>query len=281
MPTPEITRIDLPDGTRTYEIPELDGKKFPSVTTITGQVDKSRSLTPWASRITAQFLKEKFLKVKTDKELLAIMENNRIWQDARKYADMIKKREGDKGTRVHEFAAKVFRILKEGKGDIDVDVDPDIEKPCMALMEWIEGNDVIPVALESKVWSENFRGYAGTLDAALLVNGRLGIWDFKTGKGVYDEHKLQVAAYFSAFRDMFQDLNVEEMGILRLDKETGFPDPHRYSPDEAEDYLAEFGLYCMIWHTKKDRELRERTARAEAKKKLPKIPRKLPKEDPF
>lgn len=52
-------------------------------------------------------------------------------------------------------------------------------------------------ASEAAVFSRKY-GYAGTLDGIVTIGGRTYIIDAKTGKGVYPEYALQLAAYANA-----------------------------------------------------------------------------------
>ena len=59
----------------------------------------------------------------------------------------------------------------------------------------------MPIASEKLVFSRE-HGYAGTADLIGTLNGRLALLDIKTGRGVYPEYKLQLAAYAVAWGEM-------------------------------------------------------------------------------
>jgi hypothetical protein len=69
--------------------------------------------------------------------------------------------------------------------------------------------------------------YAGTLDVVGEVDGQLAVVDWKTSKAVYDEMRLQAAAYAQAWAEMY-DLRVPDRWVIRLDKETGEFEPIRF-----------------------------------------------------
>lgn len=54
-----------------------------------------------------------------------------------------------------------------------------------------------PVHTECNLYSDK-HGYAGTTDLIATMGGDMWLLDYKTGKGVYDEAKLQLAAYQAA-----------------------------------------------------------------------------------
>jgi hypothetical protein len=59
----------------------------------------------------------------------------------------------------------------------------------------------VPIASEKLVYSSD-HGYAGTADLVGTLNGQLALLDIKTGRGVYPEYKLQLAAYAVAWGEM-------------------------------------------------------------------------------
>jgi predicted RecB family nuclease len=58
-----------------------------------------------------------------------------------------------------------------------------------------------PLWIEQVVWSDRHR-YAGTVDLVARVEGRLTVVDYKSGKRVYQEAHLQLAAYAAALAEM-------------------------------------------------------------------------------
>jgi hypothetical protein len=113
-------------------------------------------------------------------------------------------------------------------------------------VEWLESE--APVVDEGE-------GYAGTLDAIAIIKSLSDVpfvIDFKSAKSIYSEYWMQVAAYEQARRKMEgeYEFTVERddeepytirrkyakagqmnVGILRLDKETGMPEFEAYTRD--------------------------------------------------
>ena len=56
------------------------------------------------------------------------------------------------------------------------------------------------IAAECQVVSEIHR-YGGTLDLVATIDGVPSLLDFKTGRGVYPEHRIQLAAYGQAWNE--------------------------------------------------------------------------------
>lgn len=289
MTDPEIKVIEQ-DGERIYtEIPDHLKDLFPSTTTITGQLDKSTPLMYWAAGLSFDYIKDLILEpLKSAVDQKNEHEIDRIlgqfydmpigyhYKQAKSYHRKKSKEAKDIGSYVHEAAEAIFRAMIEDS-PIDIPVDVDIEKPVQALLAWIGENDVKPVLVERKVWAilpgGNQWGYAGRLDLVAYVNGILTTIDHKSAKGIYADAPLQIAAYDYALNDMFDKSIIDipaptdQVAILRLDKETGFPEFHPYTKDQAMDYFKCFGFLCCYWHADRQRKENERARKKEVKEK--------------
>ena len=69
----------------------------------------------------------------------------------------------------------------------------------MAWEDWWNGAGLTPVRIEQPIWDPHV-GFAGTID--LLAEGPDGLelLDWKSSKGIYESHHMQVAAYGHAAR---------------------------------------------------------------------------------
>lgn len=91
----------------------------------------------------------------------------------------------------------------------------------MAWKAWWAGARLVPVRIEQPVWTDR---YAGTVDLiARAEDGALEVWDWKSGKGIYESYHLQVAAYAAA-ASRFAGEPVLIGGIVRVPKVVGDPD---------------------------------------------------------
>lgn len=291
----ELKRIET-DDIREYETPK---GIFPSSTTVLRLMAK-QALIAWASKVSAEYAQDYMLRLIADlkegeksfDEIIATLDSldlNQFVKDAKSEHKRKSQEAMDIGKRVHEVAETIFKnMITHPHDERTLDVDEDIFEACAALVTWIRDNDVKPVSVENRVWSASFGGYAGTLDLVALVNKKLLTIDLKSARNIYDDHPLQVASYDHAWEERNKGNETDGMAILRLDKEEGFPEFHLYTKEQCYNFLLEFGYWCNIWHMRKNRnELIkeankiEREKRKEAKKMLPKIPKKFPKEDPF
>lgn len=182
------------------------------------------------------------------------------------------------GKKTHEFARQLFWFMKDNPGKpIEMEVDEDIMEPAGALVKWIQKNEVKPIAMEERIWSADFGGYAGTFDLVAIVNSQLRIIDIKTSKAIYPEYPLQAAAYAHAYSEKNPGAILDGIAILRLDKEDGYFELAEYGPEETADYLEEFGLLCQIWHINYDRKERQEEKNTEEKARIKKLKADIPK----
>ena len=79
--------------------------------------------------------------------------------------------------------------------------DIDKAETCfLGYLDWKKAHHLETIAIEVPLVSEVYR-YGGTLDWVGKINGQLAIMDYKTGTGVYDEAKIQAAAYQQLWRE--------------------------------------------------------------------------------
>jgi len=68
------------------------------------------------------------------------------------------------------------------------------ENSFLSYLEWEKGHKIEVIFAEEPLVSEKYR-YGGTPDLFCNLDGIPTLVDYKTGKDIYDEHYLQVAAY--------------------------------------------------------------------------------------
>lgn len=109
---------------------------------------------------------------------------------------------GGRGTDIHKIAESFFQ---KGKIPSPKDVPEEYHGYVKALAGWwriwstVHGAEIF--CAEETVYSLTHR-YAGTLDLILKMGDSYSIIDFKTSKGIYESHLLQVAAYQEAACEM-------------------------------------------------------------------------------
>ena len=194
--------------------------KYPSVTTIIADcTDKSSALTQWSANQVTEWIRQNSPKVGliygvTDEALdIARFEYKNVSQQAL-----------DVGTAVHH-AIEFF--LKTGKEPV-IEHDQAVAG-YLAFLEWFDKNECKTLATEQSVFGNC---WAGTLDWKGYIKGKLYVVDWKTSKAIYTDYRYQIAAYRST------DAEVEGCGILRLDKETGYPEWKDFSKTYKKDLFV-------------------------------------------
>jgi len=173
-----------------YRYYTIDGKKFPSVTSILNVLNKPQ-LVNWAVRLTRDYIKQELFAFRRADSLTDLDLGNLLAKSAAEH-DRVRNAAADHGIVVHSSIASYI-----GNTSNVAQNDPVI----IAFRKWQEGAHFLPVASERLV-SSHEHGYAGTADLIGTLNGRLALLDIKTGRGVYPEYKLQLAAYAVALGEM-------------------------------------------------------------------------------
>jgi len=161
--------------------------------------------------------------------------------------DKIRDEAADIGTLTHKMVEDHIKGLTT---NTFMNSQSDIEKASVgynAFLMWEEANS--PTYLESEVkLVSNLYNYGGTIDLVVELNGKKGILDIKTSKGIYPDHILQLAAY----RNMYAEVSekVSFCSIIKLDKVNGGFEYHDISGDRL-DYAFEAFLHCLALHNLK------------------------------
>jgi hypothetical protein len=159
-------------------------ERYWSVTTIINGGLAKPVLVNWAKKFTAEYAVDNYKALgevlKVDREGAVDWLKNASFRDRDKKADV--------GTSVHA-ACEAFELGKP-MPPWPVAIKPHMEHFAAFLEEY---QPKIQMA-EASVYNRTEK-YAGTLDAIADFGGRLLLFDVKTGKGVYPEVGLQLAAY--------------------------------------------------------------------------------------
>ena len=196
-----------------------DGTRVPGTTTVTGLLNKPQ-LVSWANRLGLEGI------------------------DSSTYTDEAAKI----GTLAH--AMVVAHLQKE---EIDQDqysrVQIDLaENSLISFFEWKKRHEMLVYQCETPMVSEKLR-YGGTIDCYCLLDGVPTLLDFKTGKAVYDEYFVQLAAYKNLLEE--KNLPVKECRILRIgrDESEGFEER---TVKDTEKYFEIFKNLLNVYYLKKE-----------------------------
>lgn len=203
------------DGTRWYIHP-ITGERFLSVTTALKIIAKE-ALVFWAAKVVAEEAMESLptlIKASRHRPCEETGERRcgrcRVCAviDLRGRPTKVRDDAGDLGSRVHAAAEKYALT-----GELD-NADEEIAPFLVQYLAWFAQFKPTYEASEMTVISRQY-GYAGTLDGIIRLGwcppkhvdlvGKQMVMDIKSGKGVYDEFQLQLAAYKHADAVMLPD----------------------------------------------------------------------------
>lgn len=204
---------------------KINGKNIPSVTTITSMIDKSRPLLKWAENLSREFLMQ-YLNVP--------LEQNTIESAVTQYS-IKRDKAADEGTQVHDWISQ-FINSKLNPDNVPMP-DLDIESPAVmngitGFLKWYNENNITFLESEKMVYSKK-HNYIGTFDVLMIVNNKLVLADWKTGKDVRPEFNLQLSAYHQALKEELIDIVVDEYMILHFDKESAEFKVVTFKPDKS------------------------------------------------
>lgn len=167
---------------RVYQHP-VTGAEVPSVTTVLNVVSKP-ALPYWAAKAAAEYAARswKTLSELSEVERVALIKGA-PWRESEAKADL--------GTAVHDAvdAWCTDRYMPEWA--------PGVAPFMEQFVAFLGAREPKFMHNEATVWSHKY-GYAGTLDFIAGINSRLTICDVKSGRDVYSEASLQLAALANA-----------------------------------------------------------------------------------
>ena len=163
---------------------DSNGKNVPGATTITGLLNKPYLIT-WANRLGLEGI------------------------DSTKYRDEA----AEIGTLAHAMIqAHIQGELLDTSTFSQAQIDQ-AENAVLSYFEWERQHTVKPILVESPMVSDAC-GYGGTIDLYCKLDGVPTLVDFKTGKAIYDEYFVQLAAYVNLLRE--NGYAVDNVRILRI-----------------------------------------------------------------
>jgi hypothetical protein len=213
--------------------------KVPSVTRITSIVDKSGPLMAWAINNTLDVCKGAIAPGSEYAETYL----EAVWDAAKKSSQITKTEAADRGKRFHEL---IEASLSQGSSS-----SPELQEiagslSIGSLLTWLERSGAQTMeAIERRVYSRRYR-YSGTLDAIAGTEAGLILLDWKTGKSIYPEYRLQTAAYVAAYEEEFPDKKIAGRYLVRI-AEDGSIEPHFYPRKTLrKDFAAFLGAKALF-----------------------------------
>lgn len=206
-------KLEFDSGRHQYRVVK-GGRRFkvPSVTRITSIIDKSGPLVNWAINNTNEVWIGSIFPGQEYSETYL----GEVARAAKQASRGIKEGAASKGTAIHKAIEECL-----GGGTSASGLSPIAE----AAVVWLRGEAFRPESFERRIYSRQHR-YSGTLDLlATDSEAKIVLIDWKTGKSVYPEFRLQTAAYVAAYEEE-TGVKIDRRIIVRL-SEDGV-EPHVY-----------------------------------------------------
>lgn len=201
-----IRRRNYGDNHAYYDVttdPDTDEDvevKIPGVTTLLSNGIPKSGLTNWAAEQAAQYAITNWAELGELPLLKRAKEIQYAWKGERDRA-------ANRGRKIHQLAEQLIAGEK-------VDIPDGLEGHVESCVKFLDEFDVVEVISEATCVNRT-HGYAGTLDLVCDMLGKRWLLDWKTGRNVYAESTLQLAAY--AHAEHYLDGRVEkpmtELGI--------------------------------------------------------------------
>lgn len=192
----------------------VDGKRVPSVTTITSRFKDSGGLIYWAKK---------------------------TWHEAG-LSNIPFEQAGDDAATVGTIVHRCVEATLHGQElpEVPAELEDRVFSAFEAWKDWMDTTRLRVEATELRLVSEEFR-YGGTIDSVLRdVKGRLAIGDWKSSNALYADYLLQVAAYGQLWDETQPEKITGGFHLVRFSKEHGDME-HRYFPN-LDDALEMFLL---------------------------------------
>lgn len=156
------------------------------------------------------------------------------WEQGSKGAEFGKKLEEEAtlGTLVHGLIQAALRDT--APPIIPPEHKERAENAMLAYYEWSEAFNLKVTDSEVSLVSETYH-YGGTIDYPVLLKGRRAILELKSSKKIYDDHRVQLAAYAQLWRECHPDDPPQGYHLLRVGKEDGSFE-HRYWPSLEREW---------------------------------------------
>ena len=195
-----------------------DGTRVPGASTVAGLLGKPQ-LVRWANKLGLEGI------------------------DCGKYTD----ESAAVGTLAHAMIIahiKGERLNTEGYSPMQVDL---AENSLISFFDWLKRHSLTPIFCEQPFTSEKLR-FGGTPDCYCLLDGESVLLDFKTGKSIYGENLVQIAAYKQLVEERGYPVNACIVLRVGRDEDEGFEE---HSVGDCGAYLEIFKKLLDVYYLKK------------------------------
>lgn len=225
------------------------GEKYTSVTTILQAIGKP-ALIGWAAKVERELVMEVASQLyEQDKALTTpgfLLSLEAMLGKEKAHTKELNKA-GEIGSSIHELVEWSLRAeLLETVGKSPI-LGDQAQWAYQSFQRWRQGVNLKPIRVEQVVACTCHK-IAGTMDLLCTIDGVETVADWKSGKRVYWEAKLQNAAYRHCVRAM--GMGDPRSGlVLRLPKVIGDPDFEAVDAGDEAYYFERFLHVKDTWET--------------------------------
>lgn len=188
----------------------VNGERLSGVTTIIGIKDKSRALLSWQQNT----IMDALLTLQEERGSLLLPDMALAVHEPGK----VKQRAADVGTEAHDWIEKYIKSKIEDTPEPDMPEDNNVLVAITGFLNWEADHKVRFLSSERLVYSKKYK-FVGTLDIEAEVDGKRCLVDIKTSTGLYNDVRLQTAAYLKADEEEGRGMYAGRWAV-RLSKET-------------------------------------------------------------
>lgn len=220
--------VDFYPESHRYKIP-TEKTYLISATAMTGILDKSTFLLPWALGCAKSHL----LTYLEGKEKLTPEELYPIIDEAISESSRKKEEAGDVGSQIHDWCEMFAQSKIDGTEEpaITEDMDERVLNGISGFLDFYNSHDVKFLESERLTYSM-IHGWCGITDLVAIVDGVKTVLDYKTGKYIYDEQYFQLGQYWMSLDEEFEHMRnngikegntdpIQQGMILHFSKEDG------------------------------------------------------------
>lgn len=241
--------------------------RFPLITSVTGATgvyDKSQALIKWATKTDIDYIEE-FVNsqdVLNKETLLPVIAEARVEHDAKKdkaasigdivhcfCEQFVKATIANEDLNIETLWTSALAQVDEENNIKLAELDPalfaEIKEKAMgginSFLDWYSQHDVEFISSERVVYSRE-HNFVGKNDFHAIIDGVRTVGDFKTSKGVYDDHRFQLSAYWGAMEEEDGAQNDQGM-IVKIDKEgAGF----EVKTIDRDEHLKNYPVFLAL-----------------------------------
>lgn len=191
----------------------VGGKRVSGVTTFLNIKDKSKGLTSWYRDTIGDHL---LTKLKNGQKIT----REDIFE-AMVQPDVKKQKAADLGTKIHAWCESYIKHklkLPGFKTMPEMPEEREVQMGAAAFLAWDAEHKVKYEDSEQLVYSKKYN-YVGTLDIRAVVDGKLSLVDLKSSNALYNDVRMQTAAYVHADEEE-SGRKYKQRWALRLSKYT-------------------------------------------------------------